>query len=150
MKWQDFDLEGRVKVPIGYYLLLIYLLRGYVTWIFSLTYAQDRSLILSLVYPQHKLFITSLLLGIPAVIAFVLFTLKSQTAKPWFQFIWSKMRWFLAFAVVCDLAMQGWFFYRHPLQIHWSQLVSFIIGIYLLWYWSQSKSIRRFFTNWLN
>lgn len=150
MKWQDFDLEGRARVPVGFYLVLVYLLRGYITWIFSLTFSQDRSLILSLVYPRHDLFVVSLLVGIPAVFAFVLFTLKKQTDKPWFKFCWPKSRLVLLIALLLDLVVQASYFVQQPLGIHWSRLGAFIVGTYLLWYWLRSQKIRRFFYNWLN
>lgn len=150
LKWQDFDVEGRARIPVGFYLVLVYLLRGYVTWIFSLTFAQDRGLILSLVYPRHDLFIVSLLVGIPAVFAFVLFGLKKHAEKGWFKTLWPKTRLLLLFSILLDLVVQVSYFVEQPLAIHWSQLGAFILGVYLIWYWLRSKTIKRFFYNWLN
>ena len=148
MQWQDFDLEGKVKIPVGFYLILAYLMRGYLIWIVSLTYREDTGLLLSLIYPDMRVFTLILLLGLPAVICFILFGLRSQTQKPWFIWCWSKQKTLLLFTLALDLGLQAWTIVQHPTQIHWSQIPLAILGFYLLWYGMKSRRIQRFFRLW--
>lgn len=149
LQWQDFDLEGRARVPVGFYLVLLYLSRGYLTWVVSLTYSQDRSLLLSMIYPSASLFTTALLTGVPALIAFILFALKKQKDKPWYQWLWPKMSGLLLLALIFDLVSQAIGGINHLVALHWFQVVLFISGGYLLWFWLASKRVGRFFRNYL-
>ena len=149
VQWQDFDFDGKLKIPVGFYLVLLYLLRGYVLWVISLTYRDDPTLILSLIYNDSRLFFYSLLIGVPAAASFVLFSLKSQKQKPWFIKCWKGQRWLLAISLILDLAAQIFVFIRGVNTAHWSQMILLILGVYLLWYWIKSLKIKRFFSNWL-
>ena len=149
MQWQDFDLDGKVKIPWGYYLVLAYLMRGYLIWIVSLTYRDDRALLLSLIYPNAHTFSLNLVVGLPALLGFLLFGLKSQRSKPWFKAIWRKQQLSLSLALVVDLSIQFWSISSHLVSVHWFQIVLFLTGFYLIWYWFRSNKIKRFFSNWL-
>ena len=149
MQWQDFDLEGKVKIPLGFYLVLAYLMRGYLIWIVSLTFRQDTGLLLSLIYPDTRVFTLTLLLGLPALFCFFQFGLKSQAQKAWFKWCWLKQRRLLLLTLVIDLAIQSWAIVHHPTQIHWSQIPLALCGFYLCWYWLKSRKVSRFFGNWV-
>ena len=149
VQWQDFDFDGKVKIPLGFYLVLVYLLRGYLLWVISITYRDDPSLILSLLYQDTRWFFYSLVFGLPALLTFILFTLKSQRQKPWFVMCWKGQRRFLMLGLMLDLCGQTFVIANHTATSHWSQILLVIIGVYLLWYWSKSLKIKRFFNNWL-
>lgn len=149
MLWQDFDLDGKIKVPLGFNLVLFYLLRGYLFWVVSLTLSENRSLILSVIYPEQRLFLLTLLVGIPAVICFFLFSLKSQTGKIWYKTVWQCMHGLLTVALVADLSLQTWTLVFHSVDIYPMQVIQFILGSYLTWYWLQSKRVKRFFKHWV-
>lgn len=150
MSWQDFDLDGKLRVPIGYNLTLLYLLRGYVLWVVSLTYSEDRSLILSLVYPSHTLFVFTLLVGLPALIAFFLLALKSFVKSKGYQLIWQSMPILVVGSLILDVTIQGWGVVTQTLFLHPVQIIQLIVGVYVLWYWLRSRRIKRFFQLWLD
>ena len=149
MQWQDFDFEGRLKVPLGFYLGIVYLLRGFIIWIISLTYSDDRSLLIGLIYSNVSLFGLTVLTGLPALFTFLLFTLKKQNQKAWYQSIWSVQRQVLLIALFVDLTLQLSTISYHITQVHWFQMILLILGGYLFWYWFKSEKIKRFFRNWL-
>lgn len=149
MQWQDFDLDGKVRIPLGFYLLLAYLCRGYLMWIISLTYSDDRALLLSLVYADSKTFFLNLLFGLPALFCFFMFSLKTQRQKNWFVFLWTKQKRILVLALSVDFLSQLWGISNNLVSVHWVQIVLLLMGFYLLWYWMKSNKIRRFFDNWL-
>lgn len=149
VNWQDFDFDGKIRIPWGFNLMLIYLLRGYITWILSLTYRDDPSLLLSMVYTESKLFYLSLLVGLPAFFVQVLFALKKQKEKAWYQRIWRKTKWLLTLSLIADLALQCKQIVLQGGIVHWVNMLMLFVGIYLLWYWLKSAKLSRFFDNWL-
>lgn len=149
VKWQDFDFDGKVKIPWGFYFILIYLLRGYITWIFSLTYREDTSLLLSLVYTESGFFYLALLTGLPALLVQLLFSLKKQKNKPWYMALWLRSPWLLAAALAVDIVLQIKQVVLNGGIAHGLQMLLLFVGVYLLWYWLKSKRIKRFFSNWL-
>ena len=149
VQWQDFDFEGRLKVPLGFYLGIVYLLRGFIIWIISLTYSDDRSLLLGLIYSDSSLFGLTIITGLPALFTFFLFSLKKQKEKSWYKAIWALQIWFLLTALLTDFILQFYTISYHITQIHWVQMVLLIVGGYLFWYWFKSDKIKRFFRNWL-
>lgn len=149
VSWQDFDFDGKVKIPWGFYLVLIYLLRGYITWIFSLTYRNDPALILSLIYTESRYFYFALAIGLPAVLVQVLFALKKYKDHSWYQTLWPQTTWLLALTLLVDLVLQCKQIYLNHGLVHWFHISMLITGIYLLWYWLKSTKLKRFFQNWL-
>lgn len=149
MQWQDFDFEGRLKIPIGFYLGIVYLLRGFVIWIISLTYSEDRGLLIGLIYSDVSLFKLTILTGLPAFCTFLIFSLKKQKEKSWYKTIWSVQRNILLAALLCDLILQLYTVSYHITQVHWFQVVLLILGAYLFWYWFKSQRLKRFFRHWL-
>lgn len=149
MQWQDFDFEGRLKIPLGFYLGILYLLRGFIIWIISLTYSDDRSLLIGLIYSNVSLFALTILTGAPALITFFIFSLKKQREKAWYKSIWSLQSKMLLIALFTDLVIQFYTISYHITQVHWVQMVLLILGVYLFWYWLKSNKLKRFFHNWL-
>ena len=149
MKWQDFDFDGKVKVPVGFYLVMLYLLRGYITWVISLTYRDDPILLLSLVYSESHFFYLSMIVGLPAVAVQTLFALKKQNEKAWYQSIWRKTYWLLAIALMVDLSLQLKQIIGADGIVHGFNMFVLLLGAYLTWYWCSSNKLKRFFSNWL-
>ena len=149
MKWQDFDFDGKVKIPLGFYLVMLYLLRGYVTWVISLTYREDTSLLLSMAYSESHFFYLSMIVGLPAVIVQTLFALKKQVEKPWFKRFWVKSYWLLTIALFADLIIQLQQIINASGLVHGFNILMLVVGVYLTWYWISSNKIKRFFTNWI-
>ncbi len=149
MQWQDFDFDGKLKIPVGFYLALIYLLRGFIIWVISLTYSDDRSLLLGLIYSDVSLFSLTILTGLPAVFTFALFSLKKHKDKNWYIALWGAQSKLLLITLLIDLTIQLYSLSFHITQVHWVQMLLFILGSYLAWYWLESKRLSRFFRNWL-
>lgn len=149
VNWQDFDFDGKIRIPWGFNLMLIYLLRGYITWIVSLTYRKDPSLLLSLIYTETKLFYLALLIGLPAFLVQILLALKKQKEKSWYQSLWLKSKWLLAFSLMIDIALQLHQIIQQGGVVHWFNMLMLFTGIYLFWYWLKSTKLNRFFASWL-
>ncbi|MDC2888272.1 DUF2919 family protein [Psychrosphaera algicola] len=75
--------------------------------------------------------------------------MKKQVSKGWYQAVWKQLRVFLLIAFLLDLLLQLMSIINRAIYIHPMQVVQFISGVYLCWYWWKSKRIKRFFTHWL-
>lgn len=149
MNYIDFDLEGRVKVPVGFYLVLVYLLRGYFIWVISLTHRENPGLIISLIYPLPSVFYTSMLIGIPGLMAYALFLSKGRLWTRLENKVWPIFWYLIPIGLFADLALQGMSMSQSHFLVHWSGPVIFLFGAYLTWYWLSSKRLKRFFSLWL-
>ena len=147
--FSDFDLEGRVKVPLGYYLVTLYLMRGYFIWLMSLTHRKDPSLILSLIYPDSRTFISALFIGVSGLLVYVLFLSKARIWDRTERMLWKASFLLLLTGLLADLTVQVHSLIVNKFVVHWSAPVILLTGIYLSWYWVSSKKIKRFFNHWL-
>lgn len=150
MLYRDFDLEGRVLVPVGFYLVLLYLCRGYFIWIMSLTHRDDPGLIISLIYPSPPAFYLSMLVGVAGLLTYLLFLSKARIWARVERRLWPACRYLIPISLIVDLTLQALGLVQAKLIVHWSSPVIFIIGVYLLWYWLRSSRMGRFFGLWLD
>jgi hypothetical protein len=134
---------------MGFYLALAFLMRGYLMWIISLTFADDRSLLLSLLYPSVKGFFVSLIIGAVGLGCFVLFSLKRFAATRLYQTLWRQQWLLIGVALTVDLAVQVSSGLSHIAEVTTVSKLALFINLYLLWFWLRSKTVKRFFGSWL-
>ena len=72
---EDFDVFDCLKISKGIYLLLLFVLRGYIVWIMSVTNMNDRVGIIQWVYPVPALFYLSLLSGLVGIFVVLVLSL---------------------------------------------------------------------------
>lgn len=150
MAWQDFDFEGRLKVPIGFYLILLYSLRGYFIWLMSISHRKEPGLIISLVYPDPKMFLATLLIGLPVLLVYILMLSKGRINKSIEMPIWRKSQTIVGITLLVDLSIQAITLWQNQWLMHFSAPLTLMIGIYLLWYWFSSQKVKRFVALWLD
>ncbi len=116
----DFDQYNCLKVSKSFYFALLFILRGYLVWLMSVTNMRDRVSIIEWVYPETSLFFISLLSGCLGLFVVVLLSLRRPNAAAWVQASWPYCRAFIIIALLFDLAvnMLG-YFYWHLLSITW-------------------------------
>ncbi|WP_440874235.1 DUF2919 family protein [Thalassotalea sp. PLHSN55] len=101
----DFDKFDCLKLSIGVYLLLIYLLRGYIVWLMSVTNLNDRVATIAWVYPETSLFYLSLVSGTFGLFFVFVLSLRRPDAHKWVQYCWRRARSLLVIALVFDCAV---------------------------------------------
>lgn len=101
----DFDNFDCLKVSKGIYLLLFFILRGYVVWIMSVTNMNDRVGIIKWIYPEPSLFYLSLFSGLFGIFVLLILSLRRPDASKWVEYCWANIRGILVFAMVFDLAV---------------------------------------------
>ncbi len=75
--------EGKLKTPLSLVFLMLLFMRGYAAWLVSLSFFEDRSLLLQFFYTNTEQFGLSLLVGTPALLIFILVTQVKTEIAPW-------------------------------------------------------------------
>ena len=98
-----YDEAGRMKPPLFVYILLLFVCRGLLVLIVSLSFTQDSERLLRIFYPFPSHFYLSLIPLAPALLA--LYLLSKRTI------LWQKEHhgWFksLPFSLYCALILDG-------------------------------------------
>jgi hypothetical protein len=126
---QDFDNFDCLKMSKWVYLSLIFILRGYVVWLMSVTNMKDRVGIIQWIYPETSLFYLSLGSGVIGIFIVLVLSLRRPKAKSWVKVFWRHIKAILISALIFDLiiCLIG-FFYWHLLSLTWLITQAIIVG----------------------
>ena len=100
---EDFDSYDCLKLSKRFYLVLIFILRGYMVWLMSVTNMRDRVSIISWIYPETSLFYLSLISGAIGLFVVLIISLRRPGAARWVQLSWQHCRTILTIALLFDL-----------------------------------------------
>lgn len=76
-------LDGALKTPLSLLFVVLFFMRGYVAWIISLTFVEDRTRLLKFFYTNTEQFGLALLVGAPALFILILVTQVKTEIAPW-------------------------------------------------------------------
>jgi hypothetical protein len=80
---QYVTLDGALKTPLSLVFMMLFFMRGYAAWIISLTFVDDRARLLKFFYTTSEQFGLALLVGLPALVVFILVTQVKTDIAPW-------------------------------------------------------------------
>lgn len=128
----DFDSYDCLKLSKRFYLVLLFVLRGYIVWLMSVTNMRDRISTISWIYPETSLFYLSLLSGMVGLFVVLIISLRRPEAANWIQVSWQHSRKLLIAALLFDLLTHCiGFFYWQLTSIEWI-IMQVIITITLI------------------
>lgn len=143
-----YDEAGRITPPATFWLCCLLLAKSYFLFIVSLSLRQDSQLLLSTFYPDKYELYRGFGIGIGAVIAAGLVSLRER----WWETKWSGLRHtikpLLFIALLLDLVYQV----QHANRLHWGFSWS-IAGLILLdvslfyWVW-KSRHLKWMIQDW--
>ncbi|TMM41481.1 DUF2919 family protein [Colwellia ponticola] len=117
---EDFDKFDCVKLSKVFYLVLLFVLRGYLVWLISVTNMKDRVVTMQWIYPETRLFFLSLLSGIIGLCVVTLISLRRPNAANWVKLVWPYCRIMLVSALIFDFTVNlSAFFYWQLTSISW-------------------------------
>lgn len=117
---EDFDNYDCLKLSKRFYLVLLFVLRGYIVWLMSVTNMRDRISIISWIYPETSLFYLSLLSGMVGLFVVLIISLRRPEASNWIQISWLHSRKLLIAALLFDLLTHCIsFLYWELISIEW-------------------------------
>ena len=105
---RDFDKYNCVRVSLGLYFILAFILRGYLVWIMSVTNLNDTVSFLAWIYPEKYLFYLSLFSGCLGWFIVLLLSLRRPDAPCWVKKTWQHCHWILIAALIFDLTCSVW------------------------------------------
>lgn len=137
----DFDRFDCLKLSKGIYWSLLFVLRGYVVWLFSVANMNDHVGFLSFVFPDKHLFYLNLISGLPGLFVFLLICLRRPNAASWVRYCWRKSHYFLFIALIFDLFIMFYAYYNDVIQTF--TLGAFQLGVMVLFtvYFFTSKRL---------
>jgi len=116
----DFDKFDCLKLSKRFYLVLLFVLRGYLVWLISVTNMRDRVATMQWVYPETNLFFLSLVSGAIGLFVVVIISLRRPDASSWVKTLWPYCRVFLIVALLFDLIINFiGFFYWQLTSVFW-------------------------------
>ncbi|MGB3726192.1 MAG: DUF2919 domain-containing protein [Glaciecola sp.] len=143
-----YDEAGRMKPPIVVYFILLFVSRGLLVLIISLSFREDSELLLRLFYPQPYHFYLSLSPIIPALMGLYLVS-KRNILWENEQFSRFKMLpWLMAFALLLDASMQTYMLYETHFAYSLSHGLSLLIAVLCMWYLVKSQYLKTLFIDW--
>tara|TARA_R110000737_G_scaffold347662_1_gene379649 strand:+ start:532 stop:1023 length:492 start_codon:yes stop_codon:yes gene_type:complete len=117
---KDFDNFDCLKLAPGIYLILLFVLRGYIIWIMSVTNMRDHVGIIAWIYPQTSLFYLNLVSGVIGLFIVLILSLRRPDAAIWVRLCWKKCKVLLFIALTFDLliGVLGYFIW-HLQSLSW-------------------------------
>lgn len=100
---KDFDKYNCVKLSFSYYLILLYLLRGYAIGMASLANLKDKLSLIQWFYPDSSMFYLSLLFSVPNLILLYVVIARKPDSPQWLKVLWQKVLPFSVLLVSIDL-----------------------------------------------
>jgi len=110
----DFDKFDCVKLSMSIYLILLFVLRGYIVFFLTVTNMRDQVGIIKWVYPDPLMFYLSLVSGVIGLFVAIVLILRRPDAKEWVKVCWKYCRVLLIIALVFDLVISalGYFYWQ--------------------------------------
>ncbi|NMP32497.1 DUF2919 domain-containing protein [Thalassotalea sp. M1531] len=118
----DFDRFDCVKLSKTLYIALLFLLRGYLVWLMTITNFNDRTGIIELIYPNSSMFYLNLVSGSLGLFILLLISLRRPNAASWVINLWPRVLQLIIVALVIDMLVVS------VAYIQW-QLTSFTIVV---------------------
>jgi hypothetical protein len=127
---QDFDIYNCLKISKILYISLLFILRGYVVWIMSVTNMRDKVEIIQWIYPDTHLFFISLLSGTLGLYVVLILSLRRPNAAQWVINSWRYCRVILICALFFDLTISYiGYFYWQLLSESWVISQTFVVAV---------------------
>ncbi len=111
---EDFDKFDCLKLSKRFYLVLLFVLRGYLVWLMSVTNMKDRVATMQWIYPETSLFFLSLVSGVIGLFVVVIISLRRPNSASWVKVIWPYCRTMLVVALIFDFSINlvGFFYWQ--------------------------------------
>lgn len=100
---KDFTRFDCLKLSVGIHAILLFVLRGYIIWIMSISNMKNQTATIQMVFPDPKLFYLSLVSGAVGVFIVLIITLRRPGAAHWIKYCWQHIRGLLLLALTVDV-----------------------------------------------
>lgn len=101
-----YDESGRLKPPLFVYVLMLFVCRGLLILIVSLSFREDSERLLRVFYPQPYHFYLSLIPILPAIFALYLVSYRNKLWSAKNYRIFKCLSWCMTGAILLDMGVQ--------------------------------------------
>lgn len=143
-----YDEAGRLKPPIALYLFLVFLCRGFLLLVISLSFREDSSRMMSLFYPSKYDFYWSMLPVVPALLVFALLSQRNRIWKKGRHSLFKPMIALFVVALVIDIVIQVSILWRIHFAFSATLGYSLLIAAVGLIYALKSQHMRDLVSDW--
>jgi len=143
-----YDDAGRMKPPVFVYILLLFVCRGLIVLIISLSFREDSERLLRIFYPLPYHFYLSLMPILPALFGLYIVSKRSILWKA-DKYVWFK--WLplcLYSALICDAAIQLYMLDEIDFAFSMNHGISLLMAFCGLLYMSQSQYMGHLMKDW--
>lgn len=137
----DFDSFDCVKLSKGIYLSLLFVLRGYIAWIISITNMRDKTAIIQWLYPDPALFYLSLASGVIGLYLVLVISLRRPNAANWVKTSWRHYKIIIIIALLVDLIVEVSGYWYWQLSSFNALISHAVIAILISYFTLRSKRI---------
>jgi hypothetical protein len=144
----NFDKHHYLKAPVGFYFLLLVLLRPYIIWIMSVANRANGTVLIEFMYPNKDDFIIGLTTGVGALVVGLFFSLRRDKAYDWLPRFWRLSQWLLLVSVVADMLLLFWVIKNSHYGFKPQHAGVFLALLACGGYLFRSTRLRDFFADW--
>lgn len=137
-----------MKPPLSVYLLLLFVCRGLLILIISLSFREDSERLLRIFYPQPYHFYLSLVPILPALLALYLVSKRTILWENKRYSIFKLLPSLMLLALLLDACIQFYMLWQTNFRYSMSHGLSIVIAIFSLCYLLQSKYIKTLIKDW--
>jgi len=143
-----YDEAGRMKPPLVMYIMLLFVSRGLLILIISLSFREDSERLLRLFYPHSIHFYWSLIPIIPALLGLYVVSKRSLLWEKKQYVLFRALPWFMITALLLDLAIQLYMLWQIHFRYSLSHGLSIIISATFIIYIMQSEYFKTLLQDW--
>jgi len=137
---KDFNQFDCLKLSMGIYALLLFVTRGYLVWIMSISNIRDQTGAIEIIFPDPNLFYLSLVSGAVGLFVIVVISLRRPEAYTWVKVSWTHIRKFLLFSLLVDFTVSiVGYFYLSLISLSWLLLQLAITLLFIIVLYSSKR-----------
>lgn len=137
---KDFNQFDCLKLSKGIYAILVFVTRGYLVWIMSISNMQNQTDTIKMIFPDPNLFYLSLVSGAVGLFVILVISLRRPETYEWVKVSWAHIRKFLLFALLVDFTVSiVGYFYLSLISLSWLLLQLVITVFFIIFLYSSNR-----------
>lgn len=127
-----YDKDGYIKPPTSFYVAILYLLRGYFILIMASSLGAKTQIILSVFYPKSIFIYVHLLVGLPAVLAWIILSYRETLRAKGRGHYLKAVKPLLLIGLVIDFVIHIVIASLMHWSFHWPVALGVVVPIYVV------------------
>lgn len=143
-----YDDAGRVKPAVILICCVVFLCRSMLLFANSFTLRQDNSDLLGLFYPEKHYLYLGMLLGLPALIAYLLIVFRETMVKRHYYWLFLCIKPLFLLSCILDIGLHYSLAKAHYWQFSWSIALSLLLDSLICFYLLKDRHLSLLISDW--